>query len=194
MEAVRETDFQPLAPFMRDGEAAQPVFEVSGAVTRGDYRACMAVHFARMHRKITWTFAGASFLLIVLGLVDWYRYSDSSDLSFCVAGIVLMIFSLLQGRISAASAARYWGGPLGFLCRFFEDGFEVYQDHGMARRPYSDLIEAVYVRGALYLYVDRIRLYILPGAAVHGCAEGVIGLIERGTGKKVTRLDPEREA
>jgi hypothetical protein len=64
----------------------------------------------------------------------------------------------------------------------------------MARRLYSDLVEAVYVRGALYLYVDRLRLYILPRKAVYGCAEGVIDLIERGTGKKVVRLDPEREA
>jgi hypothetical protein len=193
MMDVQNPGMLSLEPFMRDGAEAQPLFELEGAVTREDYRACMTVHLARQNRKIVWAFAGASLFLVAWGLVSWYQYSDASDLSLCVAGIMLLIFSLLQARIAAASAARLWGGPLEFLCRFFEGGFEIYQDHGMARRPYSDVFEAVYVRGALYLYVSKIRLYILPAEAFHGCAEGVIGLIERGSGKKVIRLDPERE-
>ena len=63
----------------------------------------------------------------------------------------------------------------------------------MARRPYSDLTEIVFARGVLYLYVARIRAYIITREALSGCTEEVIGLLERKTGKKAIRLDPERE-
>ena len=193
MESTQKADIFPLEPFMQDGVEAQPVFEVSGSVSQQNYGEFMAMHYARMNSRSHWAFRIIGLALFALGLWDSYYLSGEYGALLCGVGFALFFTSLIQGRIVASSAARQWGGPLEFQCRFFEDGFEVYQDHAMARRPYSDLTEIVFARGVLYLYVARIRAYIITREALSGCTEEVIGLLERKTGKKAIRLDPERE-
>jgi hypothetical protein len=182
----------PLEPFLQDGAEAESLFDLEGAVAREDFRQFMLAQYWSGSVLNRWMFPAIGLILFVWALVGTGIVNVTGRIVLCGVGFGLMFVAFMQNRALTTSVAAYGENPLAFRYRFFEDGFEKYEDHSMARRPYSDIARIVLSGGALYLSLGKSRLYIIARASLAGRAEAVVGLLERKTGKKAVRFGGEQ--
>jgi len=186
----------PLAPFLWDGAEALPLYEMDCLMTREAAAEFYRAYFARRNGNALWIPRITGAALFAVGAYAYIGRGAGGVLAFCLAtGAALLFMSLFGTLASPRMAQRYlrsMGGPAALCYRFFEEGFEVYADRGMQRRPYSDLFEVFESRGALHLYVGKARGFMLTREAVAGRLEELIAFFERKTGKGVVRVGKVR--
>ena len=193
MESVRKADFFPLEPFLQDGAQVQPVYVLTGTLTGQDYGEYSGMHVAYHQKKAIRGRRINGLLLFAVGLFLLMFDYGLSIFSFLL-GIWYFSATFFWARKVARASAKNWDGPQDFLYHFFEDGFECYRDHEMTRRPYTDITEIIFSGDVLYLYVGKIRAYILTREALSSRAGELMNFLEGKTGQQAVRFEWKRKA
>lgn len=179
---------QPLDPFMKGDQAAEPLYELTSAMTKEALADFCQMHMRRVSRKNMLIIRISGVVLMALGAVNLLTDGDFGFMLFeLLCGAFFIILSFLLGRLTASAFMRQWDGPTQARYRLFEEGFEVLQDRSLERRPYSDITDLVANKGALYLYIGKMRGYVLSRDALSGRLDELTAFLERAIGKQAVR-------
>jgi len=152
-----------------------------------------AMHVSYRSRRAMLVIRVAAIALMATAVLGAFTGSAPGEIFYRAAlGALFFALSFLMGRLLGLIAARAMDRPMQASYRFFEEGFESYQDHSMTRRPYSDIRDLVVCRGVLYLYIGKHQAYVLSREAMAGRLDELTAFFERATGRKAARVGRAR--
>ncbi len=186
MESVRDAA-RAAEPFDRGGLVPRYAFRHS--LTAEDLSRFYRVHLSFHHKKGMNIVAAVGFFLIGLAAGEYFFLHGTQGYVFelgCGLGFVALSFFL--GPVMARSAVQSWKGPAETCYAFYEDDYEVSRDGVRELRAYGSIPEILTSRGVVYLYAEKDRAFVIPGAALDGRLEEFVAFLEAKSGRKAARV------
>jgi hypothetical protein len=191
MQPVQITN-APLAPFMKDGVEAQPLYEFTGFMTHDRYVEFYNLLYVYKFPSILLSVRVAAFALLAFAAWGCIRGVSYEFILFeALLGVAFLVLPVWMGRIAAYMTMRAVGSLPEERYRFFEEGFEVHQKRSIMRSPYEDIDDIIEVSGSLFLIVGKQQVLVLSSDALRGRLDELTAFFEDKTGKKSAHLKPK---
>lgn len=191
MQPVQITS-APLAPFMKEGVEAQPLYEFTGIMTFDRYVEFYNLLYAYKYPVILMPMRVGAFLLLALAAWGCIRGGSFEFILFeALLGVAFLVLPFWMGRIAAYMTMRTLGSLPEERYRFFEEGFEVHQKRAIMRSPYEDIDDIIEVCGSLFLIIGKQQVLVLSSDSLHDRLDELTAFFEIKTGKKSAHLKPK---